>query len=680
MNIDLSRFREIYLQECAEHLAAMESGLLQLESSPVDPEVLNSIFRAAHSIKGGAGTFGFNSVARFTHSLESLMDRMRAGEISPSSDLTHLLLGAVDTLRELLACTEGPSTGELPARSEAILAELDRAWKADAVHVPELVVDVPKSALPATSYRIRFAPSPEILARGANPILLLRDLEELGELTGLEADISHLPTLESLDPSVCYMAWVAFLRTDRPIADIHDVFAFVEDDAQIVIEPVGSEPAGVLQQAETQAANESLKTTVSVVNRGASSRTAARDSASIRVPAEKVDKLIDLVGELVIAQSMTTEIVDHFTPASLPRLKEAVAAMERNTRELQERVMAVRMLPVGTVFNRFPRLVHDVSESTGKKINLRMSGEDIELDKGVLERLSDPLTHLIRNSADHGIEDCATRVARGKPEEGTIALRAFHQGGSIVIEVSDDGYGLDTARIREKAVERGLIKLGDSLTDEQVHLLIFEPGFSTRDQVSDLSGRGVGMDVVRRNVESLNGAVGVSSELGRGTTVRIRLPLTLAILDGLLIRVGAQTYVIPLTSIIESVRPRRTQVSNIAGRGEVVVVRDEPLRLLRLHSLFGVPDAVTDPTLGLVVIVEHGTTKLALLVDELLGQQQVVVKSLETHFRRVDGALGATILGNGRAALILDVSGLQCSAPPPETTGLALKHPAGLVA
>ena len=326
--------------------------------------------------------------------------------------------------------------------------------------------------------------------------------------------------------------------------------------------------------------------------------------------------------------------------------------------------MAVRMLPVGTVFKRFPRLVHDIAESTGKKIALRMSGEETELDKGVLERMSDPLTHLIRNAADHGLEDSGTRARCGKPEEGVITLRAFHQGGSIVVEVSDDGQGLDTSRIREKAIERGLIAADASLSDEQVQLLIFEPGFSTRDEVSDLSGRGVGMDVVKRNVESLNGAVSILSEPGTGTTVRIRLPLTLAILDGLLIRVGAETYVIPLTSIVESVRPLRAQVSNIAGRGEVVVVRDEPLRLVRLHRLFNIPDAVTDPTLGLIVIAEHGAAKLALLVDELLGQQQVVVKSLETHFRRVDGALGATILGNGRAALILDVSGLLQSAAP----------------
>jgi two-component system chemotaxis sensor kinase CheA len=669
MIIDLSGFRDVYLQECAEHLAAMESDLLRIESSPAEPELLNSIFRAAHSIKGGAGTFGFNEVAHFTHTLESLLDRMRGGEIAPSPELTRLLLRSVDTVKELLASTEDRASAELLAGSEAVRieleAELGRVREAEPVAVADLPQAPGQSVKSETVYHIHFAPAPHIFSRGTNPLLLLRNLQDVGEVVDINADTSHIPTLAALDPTLCYLSWVAKLRTDRPVAEIEEVFAFVEDDAEILIEaaePPETTPAEGLPVASVSVAASAAPEAPFVERRrrerDTPNRTAIRDGASIRVPAEKVDKLIDLVGELVIAQSMTTEIADHFTAASLPRLREAVATMERNTRELQERIMAVRMLPVGTVFNRFPRLVHDIAESTGKKIALRMSGEETELDKGVLERMSDPLTHLIRNAADHGLEDPETRTRCGKPEEGVITLRAFHQGGSIVVEVSDDGRGLNTSRIREKAIECGVIAGDASLSDEQVQRLIFEPGFSTCDQVSDLSGRGVGMDVVKRNVESLNGVVSILSEPGAGTTVRIRLPLTLAILDGLLVRVGAQTYVIPLTSIVESVRPLRAQVSNIAGRGEVVVVRDEPLRLVRLHRLFDIPEAVTDPTLGLVVIAEHGAAKLALLVDELLGQQQVVVKSLETHFRRVDGALGATILGNGRAALILDVSGL----------------------
>jgi two-component system chemotaxis sensor kinase CheA len=678
MIIDLSGFRDVYLQECAEHLTAMESDLLSIESSPVQGELLNSIFRAAHSIKGGAGTLGFNEVARFTHVLESLLDNMRAGEIPPSPELTRLLLRSVDTLKELLASTEDQPSAELLAASEAVRVELDaelcRLPKAEPLATADFSMANPQSAMPKAVYHIHFAPALHIFSRGTNPLLLLRNLQDVGEVVDIQADISRIPTLAALDPTLCYLSWIAKLRTDRAVSDIEDVFAFVEDDAEIRIErapklDVAREAPAVEELTVSSAAIAPPARAVDVKARekDAPNRNAVRDGASIRVPAEKVDKLIDLVGELVIAQSMAAEIADHFTTGSLPRLREAVAAMARNTRELQERIMAVRMLPVSMVFNRFPRLVHDIAESTGKKIALRMSGEETELDKGVLERMSDPLTHLIRNAADHGLEEPETRLSCGKPEEGLITLRAFHQGGSIVVEVSDDGRGLNTSRIRAKAIERGLIPADTPLSDEQIQLLIFEPGFSTRDQVSDLSGRGVGMDVVKRNVESLNGEVSILSQPGAGSTVRIRLPLTLAILDGLLIRVGAQTYVLPLTSIVESVRPLRAQICNIAGHGEVAVVRDEPLRLVRLYSQFNIPDAVTDPTLGLIVIVEHGAAKIALLVDELLGQQQVVVKSLETHFRRVDGALGATILGNGRAALILDVSGLlQSTAPTPK--------------
>jgi two-component system chemotaxis sensor kinase CheA len=332
--------------------------------------------------------------------------------------------------------------------------------------------------------------------------------------------------------------------------------------------------------------------------------------------------------------------------------------VERHIRELQERVMSVRMLPIGHLFGRFPRLVHDISLQLAKNVRLEMAGEETELDKGVVEQMSDPLTHLIRNAIDHGIESPEERLERGKPEKGLIRLEASHQAGSVIVQVSDDGRGLDVERIRRKAVERGLISESESLTEAQIYDLIFSPGFSTAEQVSDLSGRGVGMDVVRRNVQALNGAVSVTTEPGRGTTVRIQLPLTLAILDGLSLRVGAETYVLPLVSISESIRPRREQVKTVAGRGEVVMVRGEALPLLRLHRLFGIPTEVVDPSCGLTAIVEHSGQRVALLVDELLGQQQVVIKSLEAHYRKVEGVLGATILGDGRAALILDVAGL----------------------
>jgi two-component system chemotaxis sensor kinase CheA len=372
----------------------------------------------------------------------------------------------------------------------------------------------------------------------------------------------------------------------------------------------------------------------------------------------KVDYLIDLVGELVIAHSMAAQIMNGFTEDRLPRLEAAMKELERHMRELQDRAMRIRMTPVGTIFSRFPRLVHDTGRALGKQVRFEITGEETELDKGMVERIADPLTHLVRNAVDHGIETPEERLAAGKPAEGSLRLSAYHQGGNVIVQLSDDGRGLNTDRIRAKGIERGLITAEEELSPEQVHALIFRPGFSTSETVSDTSGRGVGMDVVKKSVDALKGTVTVETERGRGCTVRIKLPLTLAVLDGLLLRVGEQTYVMPLVSIVESIRPRPEQVRDLAGRGEVVMVRKQPLPLLRLGRMFRTSAEVTDPAHGLVVIVEHDGRQMALLVDELLGQQQVVVKSLETNFRKVQGITGATILGDGRAALILDIAGL----------------------
>ena len=424
---------------------------------------------------------------------------------------------------------------------------------------------------------------------------------------------------------------------------------FVENGAHITIEAQrpGVEPSatGVPEKSASAASGKQA------------ARQRGRDSASIRVATEKVDEIINLVGELVIAQSMTVEIVTGFTAERLSELQSALHEVSRNTRELQERVMAVRMLPVGTIFSRLPRIVHDIATAQGKTIRVEVTGEDTELDKGVLEGMTDPLTHLVRNAADHGIGTPEERRAVGKPEEGTIRLRARHEGGNVVIEVSDDGTGLNTARIREKAIERGLLNAADEPTTQEIHALIFHAGFSTRDSASEVSGRGVGMDVVRRNVEALGGIVTLQST-SKGTTVGIKLPLTLAILDGQLVRVGGERYVLPLVSIVESIRPSREHVRAVAGEGEIVMVRQEPLPLLRLHQLFDVATDVLEPARGLVAVVEHDSQRFALMVDELLGQQQVVVKNLRANFRRVEGAMGATILGDGRVTLILDIAGL----------------------
>ena len=715
MKIDLSQFRQTFLQESAEHVATMESGLLALRSAPQDAETLNAIFRSAHSIKGGAGSFGLDALVRLTHALESLLDRMRAAEIDVAEPLIALLLESVDELRDLLIPGDA---GVLPPSSLPLstLTLIERLQTLNGLHDPERPA-AEAASLVASSlahdpaacaasdlavYRIAFHPDREMFASGTNPIVLLRNLAALGRVAVTELHTEELPSLADLDPALCYLSWTIEIATLHSIDALREVFEFVEHLAEIAIVRIDTadevevkdtavslrslpslQPAPVDPPPGDPAssfASGSARTLVSSsMARSPARPGAGGESASIRVATEKVDRLIDLVGELVIAHVMTAQMVERFDPVCLPRLRASVAAMERNTRELHERVMAVRMLPVGTLFQRYERTVYDIARATGKQIRLTLAGEEAEVDKSMLEMLGDPLTHLIRNAADHGIESPAVRLAIGKPAEGAIGLRAFHRAGRVVLEISDDGAGIDPAFVRAKAVARGLIPASSQLTDEQLRLLIFEPGFSTRDAVSDLSGRGVGMDVVRQNVRRMNGSIAVSSEVGRGSTVSIELPLTLAILEGLLVRVADRTLVLPLLSVVETVSPRPGQIQRVAEQGDVVLIRNESVPLLSLRRYLGLT-AASSPSASpashsatqaseaqtathsaphpLVVVVEAGRRKIGLAVDELLGQQQVVVKSLERHLRKVEGLMGATILGDGCVAPILDVAGL----------------------
>ncbi|HEX4039156.1 MAG TPA: chemotaxis protein CheA [Acidobacteriaceae bacterium] len=696
MKIDLTQFRQTFLQESADHIATMESGLLALRSSPGDAELLNAVFRSAHSIKGGAGSFGLESLAQFTHGLESLLERLRTREMEVTDEILGLLLASIDVLRTLLD-PDAPDTlpneaRDLSHRIETLALGAPSAEPASGTAVPDPEVSSPSArADPGTLtvYRIDFRPDRELFRSGTNPIVLLRNLAALGDVTVIHLDAGGLPALADLDPAQCYLAWTIEIAATCPEEELRAVFEFVEHLAEITIrradaadpaKPAAVQPApsiaepGPLAAASIAAEGPAHPTALkarAASSTGKSARSAAKrtskpgsggESASIRVATEKVDRLIDLVGELVIAHVMTAQMVETFTPGCLPKLREAVAAMERNTRELHERVMAVRMLPVNTLFQRYTRTVYDIAQASGKQIELVLTGEETEVDKSMLELLGDPLTHLIRNAGDHGIETTAERHAAGKPEQGTISLRAFHRSGRIVIEVQDDGAGIDPARVRAKAIERGLIASDAVLTDDQLRLLIFEPGFSTRTKVSEFSGRGVGMDVVRQNVRQLNGSVQIASETGRGSTVSIELPLTLAILEGLLIRVSDRTLVLPLLSVVETVCPRPGQIQRIAEQGEIILIRDQPIPLLRLRRYLGMESATAEPgadgmgTRSLIVVVEAGRKKIGLAVDELLGQQQVVVKSLERHLRKIEGLMGATILGDGCVAPIIDVA------------------------
>jgi two-component system chemotaxis sensor kinase CheA len=582
----------------------------------------------------------------------------------------------VDVLRGLLdadANAEMPNDVlELHQRIEALTPAEPAAEEIALEEVLQPIADTREINL----YTVEFRPDREMFSSGTNPIVLLRNLAALGTVSCCHLHTEDLPALADLDPAQCYLSWTVELASPCGEAELREVFEFVEHLAEIRITC-----ANVTQQPVNALATLPVATTVETlvsepapehVNAPVRRKTAAKkpdasgESGSIRVAIDKVDRLIDLVGELVIAHVMTAQMVEDFEPSCLPKLREAVAAMERNTRELHERVMAIRMLPVGTLFQRYMRTVYDIAQSTGKKIRLDLSGEETEIDKSMLELLADPLVHLVRNAADHGVESAEARQAAGKPEEGVITLRAFHRAGRIVIEVSDDGAGIDTDRVRSKAIERGLIGPDSQLSNEQLQMLIFEPGFSTSEVVSDLSGRGVGMDVVKRNVEQLNGTVALASEKGHGSTVTIELPLTLAILEGLLVRVGDRTLVLPLLSVIETVPLRNEQIVRVAEQGEVVVIREVSVPLLRLSKFLGLPQETASAEQAseqegnrrLAVIVEAGKRKVGLVVDELLGQQQVVVKSLERNLHRVNGIMGATILGDGCVAPIIDVGGI----------------------
>ncbi len=645
MKVDLKRFHETFFEEAYEHLATMESGLLDLETRGADPELLNTIFRAAHSIKGGSGSFGFTEIARLTHVLENVLDRLRGGRLAVEPALTALLLKATDLLRALVEATRAEQAGTVPI--DETVAELEARLAVEPAPAGPAPAPAAAGAAAGSVCEVSFRPHSGFFGQGQDVLLLLREIADLGEVIEVNCDRSRLPALEALDPEACHLSWTYRLRGVASEAVVRDVFMFVEDACDLTIRLVPDTAAASAATASSPAAPASA---------GEHANRRQADASSIRVPTEKVDGLINLVGELVIAQAMVSQVATRMTGEGLIQIQEALGMVVRSTRDLQERVMSIRMLPVGSVFNRFPRTVHDLALSLGKRVRLDISGADTELDKSVIERLGDPLTHLIRNSVDHGIESPEERARCGKPEEGVVRLRAFHEGGNVVIEIADDGKGLDRDRIRAKAVAQDLVRPDAVLSDDDIHALLFRPGFSTAAVVTDVSGRGVGMDVVKRNVEALNGAIVVSSVPGQGSRFRIRIPLTLAILDGLSIQVGREVFIIPLLAIAQSVRPAPGEVKTVlGGRGEIFLLRGEQVPLLRLDRLLGVSGAVTDPCQGIVVVLESDECRFGVLVDDVLGQSQVVIKSLEQNYRKVDAVMGATIMGDGRVALIMDV-------------------------
>ncbi len=650
----------------------MENALLDLSQGVEDPELIHLIFRSAHSIKGGSGTFGFTAVANFTHVMETLLDQMREGEREVTKDALNLLLESGDVLRDMLEAAR--DDGEFNAERAATIQSNLEAMLGNSTDANAQTVEPADTGSGTNGWLIDFKPYTELLKTGNDPVRMFRELAELGELQ-VEVATDALPVFEDFDPEECHLSWKLTLTGDVSREQLDEIFEWVDGDCDLSIEPLTGEQNDVAETTPSVSVQENstdappVKTAEKPQDRraGEDRRKADRRStgtadSSIRVSIQKIDELINMVGELVITQSMLGEVgsgeIDEFDAARLEKLRDGLQQLERNTREMQESVMQIRMLPISFSFNRFPRLVHDLSSRLGKKIDLKISGEGTELDKTVMEKIGDPLVHLVRNSLDHGIEMPEDRIACGKPETGVIHLNAYHQGGNIVIEISDDGGGLPADKILAKARERGLVAADEELSHERTLELIFEPGFSTADEVSDVSGRGVGMDVVRRNIKDLGGAIEVRSTAGEGSTFIIRLPLTLAILDGQLLSVGDETFVMPLISIVESLQVDRTMVNSVAGSAEMYRLREDYIPIVRLYNLFGIEPKTTRLEEALLVVVEHEGHKIGLMVDELLGQQQVVIKSLETNYRRIEGISGATILGDGTVALILDVGGL----------------------
>ncbi|MGO4580907.1 chemotaxis protein CheA [Cupriavidus sp. 2TAF22] len=655
VDIDITQFYQTFFEEAEELLVEMEQLLLGLDLESPDAEELNAIFRAAHSIKGGAATFGFAALTETTHLLENLLDRTRRRELALSRTIIDTFLETKDVLQDQLnAYRNGtePDPGTL-ARICAVLQQLAHEAAGGAPAPAAAPAPAPVAAAPAPAAAGSGLKVTLINVSAADRALLRDELGNLGEITGQQEEGGNLSV---------------WLSSQCSADDIIAVCCFIVDGDQIVVEAAGATPAAEATAAVAAAPAPAPAPAAAPAAASAPAKEKAKaqpaaaahaqESGSIRVPTEKVDQIINLVGELVITQSMLAQTASALDPVLFDRLFSGMGQLERNARDLQEAVMSIRMMPMDYVFSRFPRLVRDLAGKLGKQIDLVTFGKATELDKSLIERIIDPLTHLVRNSLDHGIETPDKRVAAGKEPTGQLILSAQHHGGNIVIEVSDDGGGLRRDKILAKALQSGL-PVSENISDEEVWQLIFAPGFSTAEAVTDLSGRGVGMDVVKRNIQEMGGHVEVTSRPGLGTTTRIVLPLTLAILDGMSVKVGAETFILPLSCVMESLQPKPEDVHTAANNDRVMHVRGEYLPLLELHRVFNVDDAVQEPTQGIAVILQAEGKRFALLVDQLIGQHQVVLKNLETNYRKVPCISAATILGDGSVALIVDVGALQ---------------------
>ncbi|MFN4143372.1 chemotaxis protein CheA [Aestuariivirga sp.] len=687
----MAEIRLTFFQECEEQLAALENGLLSMQEGNADPDTVNAVFRAVHSIKGGAGAFKLHALVSFAHVFETALDRVRSGELTPDADAMKLFLRAADGLSDLVAASREGEIGDtapyaaLEEEFNALIgggkAEEDDLAGLDFEVVTTAFDDAP-AAPPAPAlnvFHIRFRPLRELFAKANDPIALFRELSRLGQVTS-HCELKNLPFLDTIEPEESYLSWDLRLETASEIAAVKEVFDFVDGDCDLSIEaeapaapPAPEESAAELDIVSIMKKVEEEAPGIAAVKAAALAASAAAPESgepgarparaavqpTIRVDLDRVDRLINLVGELVINQAMLTQRVLHSSHVRDREVTSSLEELERLTREIQESVMAIRAQPVRPLFQRMSRIVREVADATGKDVRLRTDGEATEVDKTVVELLADPLTHMIRNAVDHGLEGPEQRMALGKPPEGTVRLAAAHRSGRVIIEVSDDGAGINRPRVLQKAIANGLVAPDAQLSDGEIDNLLFLPGFSTAQTVSNISGRGVGMDVVKRSIQALGGRISIASSPGQGSTFTLSLPLTLAVLDGIVVSVDEQTFVIPLTAIVETVKHESSRIHHMGEHSFVLRVRDVLVPLIDVGAELGVRPRSGEVTQGVAILIETANgTRSALLVDNIQDQRQVVIKSLETNYRRVDGIAAATILGDGRVAMILDVDAL----------------------
>ena len=708
---DSDEFISIFLSEANEIVEGLENDLVLLEDNKSDEDLLNKIFRSAHTLKSSAGTVGFTTMSELNHVAENLLEKVRSGKLDVTPTMITVLLEFLDTVKIMLqniidgkgeadgvnnieslkakikAIADGneiDASVQAPTTSSAaptVKKETQTSTQAQAIEEPEKKEE---SSSGSNVFHISMSFKATIFDNGIDPLMFLNDLRDIGTISNLKIDSSNVPPISALeDPYTCYTQFSLDISTNSTLEQVQNIFLFVIDDNDINISDVKvsvQKEDKIETQTETQVAEETkeektieetksqeeikeeikteqAKPQTSAAKSQASSSVKVQAPSTVRVDTRKLDSLMNLIGELVIAQSRIMQLTQSLDIDN--GLKEAVSSMDRTSRQIQEEVMNIRMMPVGPIFNQFHRYVRDLNLELNKEVKLVLKGETTEIDKNMLEQLSDPLKHIIRNSMDHGIERTKEeRIARGKPEFGTITMSAAHQEGHVVIEVSDDGNGLNKERIYNKAIEKGLLSKDGKYSDAEIYRTIFSPGLSTAEKITDISGRGVGMDVVRANVEKMKGKIEIKSEEGKGSTFIIKLPLTLAIIEGITFALGEQIYIMPLISIIEQMKVKNEQIKPFEGRGEMIKIRDEYLPLIRLHKVFEIDTHIEDIDNGIVVVVEAGYRRCAIFVDELLDQQQVVIKSLDSAFSKHSGISGGTILGDGRIALIIDIQGL----------------------